>query len=77
MPGVVQLEVIVAAQIRRSWPELGAVRRLSQLKFRKPIRPGDELVLELARSGSSVDYTLSLGADICSSGTLEHNPEQA
>jgi acyl-CoA synthetase (AMP-forming)/AMP-acid ligase II len=77
LPGVVQLEVIVAAQIRRSWPELGAVRRLSQLKFRKPIRPGDELVLELARSGSSVDYTLSLGADICSSGTLEHNPEQA
>lgn len=72
LPGVVQLELIVAAQIRRSWPELGAVRRLLRIKFRKPIRPGQTLVLELVRAGAQVTYSLTRGAEICSSGTLEH-----
>ena len=71
LPGVVQLELIVAAQIRRSWPELGAVRRLTRVKFRRPIRPGQTLILELTRTAASVSYALLRDAEICSSGTLE------
>ena len=77
LAGVVQLELIVAAQIRRSWPELGAVSRLTRIKFRKPVRPGQTLILELVRTGVSVTYSLIRGADICSSGTLEFSGRRA
>ena len=71
LPGVVQLELIVVAQIRRSWPELGAVRRLTRVKFRRPVRPGQTLVLALSRAGAAVTYSLSRGGEVVSSGTLE------
>lgn len=77
LAGVVQLELIVAAQIRRSWPGLGAVRRLTRIKFRRPILPDQTLVLELVRSGAAVKFELRRGEDICSSGTLEFDGEAA
>ncbi len=70
LAGVVQLELIVVAQLRRVWPELGAVLRVTRLKFRKPIRPEQTLVLELTRDGASVSFALSRGDQVCSSGTL-------
>jgi 4-coumarate--CoA ligase (photoactive yellow protein activation family) len=70
LAGVVQLELIVVAQLRRAWPELGAVLRVTRLKFRRPIRPEQTLLLELVRDGAQVSFSLSRGAEICSSGTL-------
>ena len=49
-------------------------RRVTQLKFKRPIYPGDELQLELERNTFEVRFTLfriSLaGPELCTRGTL-------
>ena len=37
-------------EVRACWPEHRRLRRVTGLKFRKPIGPGDELELELVRT---------------------------
>jgi acyl-coenzyme A synthetase/AMP-(fatty) acid ligase len=77
LAGVVQLQVLVVRQAAVSWPELERPRRLSRLRFRRPIRPGDELVLRLTRpEPARVDFDLRRGGVPCSSGTLlyEYTP---
>jgi uncharacterized membrane protein len=71
LPGVVQVEVLVARQVATTWPELARVRRITRLRFKRPIRPGDDLVLEITRPGRErVDFDVRCGAEPCSSGTL-------
>jgi uncharacterized membrane protein/3-hydroxymyristoyl/3-hydroxydecanoyl-(acyl carrier protein) dehydratase len=71
LPGVVQVEVLVARQVAITWPELARIRRVTRLRFRRPIRPGDDLVLEIKRSERErVDFDVRCGAEACSSGTL-------
>jgi 3-hydroxymyristoyl/3-hydroxydecanoyl-(acyl carrier protein) dehydratase len=71
LPGVVQVEVLVARQVATTWPELGAIRKLTRLRFRRPIRPGDDLVLELTRpERERVDFDVRRGTEPCTSGTL-------
>ena len=47
LAGVVQLHEIVLREVHERWSELRRLRRITGLKFRKPIAPGDELALEL------------------------------
>lgn len=71
LPGVVQVEILVARQIATMWPELARVRRVTRLRFKRPIRPGDDLVLELKRPDRErVDFDVRRGTEPCSSGTL-------
>jgi hypothetical protein len=71
LAGIVQLQVLVAGQVQGTWPELDVVRRVTRLRFRRPIRPGDDLVLTLARpSPERVDFEVRCGASTCTSGTL-------
>lgn len=79
LPGVVQLNQLVMAECRRLWPELGALRRLSRVKFRKRIGTGDRIALRLKRehAGRAVGYEITSAGESCSSGTLEfegHRP---
>ena len=79
LPGVVQLNQLVMAECRRLWPELGALRRLSRIKFRKRIGTGDRIALRLKRepAGRAVGYEITLAGESCGSGTLEfegHRP---
>jgi hypothetical protein len=68
---VVQLEILVARQVSATWPDLTHANRVTRLKFRSPIRPGDALVVALARQdGARVDFEVQRGATVCSSGTL-------
>jgi len=71
LPGVVQVEILVARQVATTWPELARIRRVTRLRFRRPIRPGDDLVLEITRpERERVDFDVRCGAEPCSSGTL-------
>ncbi|HEY7372185.1 MAG TPA: AMP-binding protein [Polyangia bacterium] len=72
LAGVVQLNEIVLRELRACWPEHRHLRRITALKFRKPIGPGDTLELELRRTAPArVAFELRRGTAIASSGTLE------
>ena len=59
-------------ELRTCWPEHRRLRRITGLKFRKPIGPGDALELELVRTPPArIAFELRLGGAIASSGTLE------
>jgi 3-hydroxymyristoyl/3-hydroxydecanoyl-(acyl carrier protein) dehydratase len=69
LPGVVQLEQMALKVTRERYPELGAVARLTRVKFKRPIRPGDELVLEVVRKGpQQVQFDIRCGDDAAASG---------
>jgi acyl-coenzyme A synthetase/AMP-(fatty) acid ligase len=72
LAGVVQLNEIVMRELRACWPEHRSLRRISALKFRKPIGPGDTLELDLERAPpANVTFELRRGGAVASSGTLE------
>ena len=72
LPGVVQLNELVLRNARDTWSDLGPLRRLSGLKFRKPIAPGDQIALGLARRAErQVTFELRRGSEVVSSGAME------
>lgn len=79
LPGVVQLQRLALREARLRWPELGAVVRLSRVKFKRPIRPGEELVLSLSRKRPElVEMSLRCGDEVASSGLLHFgSPEMS
>lgn len=76
LPGVFQLDRIAVAQARAVWPDLGALRAVKKLKFVRPIRPGDALVLRLTRTTrpeddeAAVAFELTRAGAPCSNGVL-------
>ncbi len=76
LAGVVQLRVLVLAECRLRWPDLGPLRRLARIKFRSPISASQQIVLTLRRerSSASVQYEITRGGNSCSSGMLEFEP---
>ena len=77
LAGVVQLHGLVLRQIVRSWPELGAPRRILRLKFMRVIGPGERLTLQLVRPARDrrVSFQILSAAAECASGTLVFPPE--
>jgi acyl-coenzyme A synthetase/AMP-(fatty) acid ligase len=70
--GVVQMNEIILPAVRRLWPELLHLRRITTLKFRSPIGPGETLAMELTRAAASkVSFTLRRAGEAVSSGGLE------
>ncbi|MDX2054828.1 MAG: AMP-binding protein [Polyangiaceae bacterium] len=72
MPAVVQINDVVLPHIARSFGNLGSLRHAQRLKFKRPIRPGELLTLELQRPNAEmmVHFELLAGEHKCSSGTL-------
>jgi acyl-coenzyme A synthetase/AMP-(fatty) acid ligase len=72
LPGVVQLDALVARQVERLWPDAGALRTVKRLKFSRVIRPGERLVVELARdrAAGTVQFSIDGPGGRCASGTL-------
>ncbi len=71
LPGIVQLEVLVLGQVEASWPELTRVARMTRLRFKKPIRPGDDLELALERKAPNrVEFEITCKGATCSAGIL-------
>jgi len=76
LAGVVQLNEIVMRELRACWPEHRRLRRITALKFRKPIAPGDVLELALVRTPpAKVAFELRRGTAVASSGTFEFEPD--
>ena len=71
LAAVVQLEELVVAPARALWPALHGVRQYRKLRFRSPVRPGDELVVRLRRlAPGEVTFQIARGPEVCSLGTL-------
>ncbi len=71
LPGVVQLHGLALDEARKRWPELGAVVRLTRVKFRRPVLPGESLALCLSRKRADlVEFKLSCGEELAASGLL-------
>ena len=72
LAAVVQLDVIILPRIERLWPDLGSVERATKMKFRSPIRGGDEITVRLKRkTGKKSVEVAMIRADLeCGSGTL-------
>lgn len=70
LPGVAQLLAMALDRTHALWPALGQPRRITQLKFKRPIYPGDQLLLRLERAGHEVRFSLERGADECTRGAL-------
>jgi len=72
LPGVAQLDGLVARQVERLWPDAGPLREVRRLKFSRVIRPGERVTLVLCRQAARriVTFALEGREGRCSSGTL-------
>jgi 3-hydroxymyristoyl/3-hydroxydecanoyl-(acyl carrier protein) dehydratase len=69
VPGIAQL-LLVERAVRRAFSDLGPLKGLTRLKFEVRIDPGDEVVVDLARTESGVRFAIVRGETTCSRGTL-------
>ena len=71
LPGVVQLQHFALHEARRRFPGLGPLARLTRLKFKRIVQPGETLVLALERKGPlTVTFTLTSAGTPTASGVL-------
>lgn len=71
LPGVAQLLDLALDRVHALWPELGQPRRVTRLKFRQKIGPGDELEVRLERDALEVRFELHRGPELCTQGCLD------
>jgi 3-hydroxyacyl-[acyl-carrier-protein] dehydratase len=76
VPGVLILQELIAAT--RRW--LGGdirIRRLRQAKFLAPLRPGEKAVIDLARAGDSLRFSVRRGSVVIAKGAFGIEPQSA
>lgn len=71
LPGIAQLLDLVLDRVHSLWPELGQPRRVTRLKFRQKLVPGDELEVRLERDAAAVRFELHRGPELCTQGALD------
>ncbi|MEA2696646.1 MAG: hypothetical protein QOI66_917 [Myxococcales bacterium] len=70
LPGVVQLHDVLLRPVRQQWPALWRLRKILRLKFRRPIRPGDALTIDLTRAADKVTFEIRSAKGPVSSGVF-------
>jgi 3-hydroxymyristoyl/3-hydroxydecanoyl-(acyl carrier protein) dehydratase len=73
LPGVAQLTMAVLTHVEEAWPDLaGKLRHVSKLKFARPIRPDDIVLvhMERQRGGGQVVFHIDRGDERCTKGVL-------
>ncbi|MET0341508.1 MAG: AMP-binding protein [Polyangiales bacterium] len=71
LPGVVQLWHVALREARRQHPDLGSLARVTRVKFKRTIAPGETLALRLERKGAlAVHFTLDADGLPTASGIL-------
>jgi acyl-coenzyme A synthetase/AMP-(fatty) acid ligase/3-hydroxymyristoyl/3-hydroxydecanoyl-(acyl carrier protein) dehydratase len=77
LPGVAQLGLLAVREALATWPDLRALRRVRQLKFKRPIEPDEALALELVRHDDArIDFRIERAGELCSSGSLIFAPRR-
>ena len=73
LPGVAQLRTLVLPRVADLRPEWRVLRRVTRLKFRRIISPGDvvELRLTFVDAARQVDFAIVRAGDGCASGRLQ------
>jgi 4-coumarate--CoA ligase (photoactive yellow protein activation family) len=72
LAGVVQMTEIILPAVAAHWRELQRPRHVTNLKFRRPINPGDALELEITRTAPlKVTFALHRQSEVMTSGALE------
>lgn len=79
LPGVVQLSEIVVPIVRQRHPELGALKQLRRVRFKRPVLPGETLQVDLGSvehlgtpggERADVRFDLRVGTAVVASGAL-------
>ncbi|HEY6724485.1 MAG TPA: AMP-binding protein [Polyangiaceae bacterium] len=72
LPGVAQLSEFVLPAISKTWTELATLERAPLLKYKRPIKPGARLALEVRRphGAASVHFELREDGELCTTGQL-------
>jgi acyl-coenzyme A synthetase/AMP-(fatty) acid ligase len=70
LPGVVIVDRLVWPVVRAELPEVTGLRAVRRLRFRRPIRPEQELTVRIDRRGDRVDFEVSSAGDVFASGQL-------
>ncbi|HVR64789.1 MAG TPA: AMP-binding protein [Polyangia bacterium] len=70
LPGVVQLSDLVLRPLGARWPELRSLRQILRLKFRRPIRPGEAITIDLRRESERVTFEIRSARGAISGGVL-------
>lgn len=70
LPGIAQLLALVLDRTHALWPEFGQPRRVTRLKFKHGIFPGDDLEVRLERRADEVRFELHRGPLMCTCGAL-------
>lgn len=75
LPGVVQLDWVVALAALHLQLE-GHVQSVERLKFMRPIRPGQQLSLELVFNAARqwLDFTYQYQGQVCAKGRCVYEP---
>lgn len=76
VPAVLILHELVLATRRWLGHDL-SIRRLEHAKFITPLRPGEEALIELARSGDSVKFSVRRGQVVIAKGAFGLEPLSA
>lgn len=70
LPGVYQVRDLVLQRARMAWPGLEHLVRVSRLKFKRPISPGEKLRVNLELVDRRIAFKIVSGDALCSSGWL-------
>lgn len=75
LPGVVQLKNLVLDEVRRRFPQLGALARMTRVKFKRLVAPGEVFTLTLVPKGeSALQFALEVAGAPAASGVLHFQP---
>ena len=77
LPGVVQLKHVALTETRRRFPELRALARVTRVKFKRMVLPGEALLLTLERkSPLQVQFAMRVGSEPACSGIFHFRDNQ-
>lgn len=70
LPGAVLIERVVWPIIVEEWPDVGALRGIRRLRFRRPVFPGQQLSVAVTRHGATVAVTIATASSSVASAQL-------
>lgn len=70
LPGAVLVERVVWPVVKARYPEVGALRGLRRLRFRRPVLPGQRLTVRCSREGGRVSFDVTCAQAPVASGFL-------